>query len=171
MLAPTRDVTVEYQVVPPEHVPLAVQVAIAAGGMRLHIVGEDLPTTFLVDRNSEIADITLPLFRTYTRVDIGRYDPTHTILRGAAFSRGGESRVAGLACTIWHATSPSGFANACITPDGVILEGSATSNRKGALGTIRAQFVHYGPLPADLFDVPPDFSESPLGQAAAQFLK
>lgn len=171
VLVPTRDVTVDYTVQPPDRPVLDVQVAVAARGRRLHITGENLPTSFLVDRDSETAAILLPVLRTYTRVNIARYDLGRTVLRGASFVQAGRDQVAGLTCTLWRARSADGTAQACVTDDGVILSGEAYSNRKGALGAIRAQRVHYGTLPAAMFDVPPDFTESPLGQAAAQFLR
>ena len=170
-LLPARDVTVAYQVEVPRRPPIDVRVAIAAGGARLRIVGEDLPTSFLVDRQTETAAIVLPMLKTYTRVSIARYDPTQTVLRGAGFARGGNETMLGLPCTHWHARSAQGQADACITADGVILQGSLTSDHKGNVGAVRAVRVEYGALPPAIFKVPGNYSESPLGQAAAQFLK
>lgn len=170
-LVPARDVTVEYQVQPPGRAAVDVRVAIAAGGTKLQIAGDDLPTSFLVDRQTETAAIVLPLLQTYTRVSIARYDPAQTVLRGAGFARGGHDRVAGIGCTHWSAHSPQGGADACITPDGVILTGTATSDRKGALGSVRALRVRYGALPPEIFAVPANYSESALGQAAAAYMK
>jgi hypothetical protein len=170
-LLPARDVTVAYQVDVPRGPPIDVRVAIAAGGERLRIVGEDLPTSFLVDRQTETAAIVLPMLKTYTRVSIARYDPTQTVLRGAGFARGRPDNMVGLPCTHWHAHSGQGEADACITADGVILQGSLTSDRKGNVGTVRAVRVDYGALPPAIFAVPDNYSESPLGQAAAQFIK
>jgi hypothetical protein len=170
-LVPLRDVTVDYQVVIPNQQPLEVRVAIAAGGTRLRILGEDLPTSFLVDRQTETAAIVLPMLKTYTRVSIARYDPAQTVLRGAGFSRGGRGEVAGLPCTHWQSHSAQGHADACITADGVILAGSMVSDRKGNLGEIRALRATYAPLPPDIFAVPTNYHESPLAQAAANFMK
>jgi hypothetical protein len=170
-LLPTRDVTVAYEVAIPGQEPLHVRVAIEAGGERLQIVGEDLPTSFLVDRDTETAAIVLPMLKTYTRVSIARYDPTRTILRGAGFTPRGRDLIAGAMCTRWHAQSAQGSADACITADGVILDGTLTSDRKGTRGTIRAVRVSYGRLPPEIFAVPSNYTESPLGQAAAGFLK
>jgi len=170
-LLPARDVTVAYQVEVPRRPPIDVRVAIAAGGDRLRIVGEDLPTSFLVDRQTETAAIVLPMLKTYTRISIARYDPTQTVLRGAGFARGGNETMLGLPCTHWHARSAQGQADACITADGVILQGSLTSDHKGNVGAIRAVHVEYGTLPPAIFTVPGNYSESLLGQAAAQFIK
>ncbi len=170
-LLPTRDVTVAYDVTIPGQQPLRVRVAIQAGGERLQIIGEDLPTSFVVDRDSETAAIVLPMLKTYTRVSVARYDPTRTVLRGAGFTPHGRDVVAGIPCTRWHAQSAQGAADACITADGVILAGTLDSNRKGTRGTIHAVRVSYGRLPPELFVVPSNYRESPLGQAVAGFLK
>ncbi len=170
-LVPTRDVTVAYEVRPHGHAPLAVRVAIAAGGERLRIIGDDLPTSFLVNRDTETAAIVLPMLKTYTNVSIARYDPAQTVLRGAGFTRGGRGTIAGLSCTHWQAHSAQGSADACITADGVILEGTATSDRKGSLGEVRALRVEFGKLPPEIFAVPANYTESQLGQAAADFIK
>ncbi len=170
-LLPARDVTVAYRVEVPRRPPIDVRVAIAAGGARLRIIGEDLPTSFLVDRQTETAAIVLPMLKTYTRISIARYDPTQNVLRGAGFTRGGNETMLGLRCTHWHAHAAQGQADACITEDGVILQGSLSSDRKGNVGMVRAVNVAFGALPPAIFTVPDNYSESPLGQAAAQFIK
>ncbi len=158
-LVPTRDVSVEYVVTPRDHRPIAVHVAIEGGGQHLRIAGEDLPTAFLVDRGAGTATILLPLLKLYTTVGIGRFDPERTILRGARFERHGERFLAGLTCTDWSAFSPQGHANACITPDGVILAGTA-SDRSGELGTVRATTVAYGALAPVLFRRPDGYHDA-----------
>ena len=162
LLAPARDVTVEYQVSPQGRQPVDVTVSIMAGGRYLHITSDALPTTILVNRDSGMAAIVLPMLRMYADVKIGRYDPERTILQGAAFSPAGERMVAGRRCTEWHAASHDGQAAGCITPDGVILRGEASSDRKGPLGSIQARRIVYGPISPALFQVPPDFQKSPV---------
>jgi hypothetical protein len=161
-LAPARDVTVTYQVRPTGYPARDVEVAIAAGGVRLHITSPELPTIFLVDRQAETATILLPILRAYTAVKIDGVDPERTILRNANFSRGAQRHIAGMECTEWRARSENGVAEGCITEDGVILEGRATSDKKGELGAIQASRVVYGRLSPDLFAIPPDFQESPI---------
>jgi hypothetical protein len=161
-LVPDRDVTVEYRVSPEGRQPVDVVVAISAGGRHLHITSQDLPTTILVDRDTETAAILLPMLRAYADVQIGRYDPERTILRGAGFSRAGERVLAGRHCTEWRAVSHDGQASACITTNGVILRGAASSNRRGELGSIEARRVVFGRLAPDLFQVPPGFQKSPF---------
>jgi hypothetical protein len=161
-LVPTHDVTITYTLTPESRPPITITAAIAAGGRLLHVTSEDLPTTILVNRDTERAAILLPILRAYADVKIGRYDPEHTILRGAAFTRAGARTIAGHRCTDWRATSPDGQATACITPDGVILRGEAGSGRHGPLGAIIARRVTYGPLDPALFQIPANFQKSPI---------
>ena len=162
LLAPTRDVTVEYEVAPAGRAPLGVRVAIEAGGQHLRITSPELPTTFLVDRGAGMAQIVLPLLRAYTDMKIAKFDPQRTVLRGAHFTRGGSARVAGRDCVNWHAESSQGTADACITDDGVIMRGAANSARRGNLGQLVASRVIYGTVPQAAFEVPPDFQHSPF---------
>ncbi len=161
-LVPDRDVTVQYRLTPQGRAPIDVTVAIAAGGLRLQVISPDLPTTMVVRRDTETAIIMLPLLRMYAELPIVRYDPEHTVLRGATYAAAGEARVAGLRCVLWRAVSAEGEARACITEGGVILRGEASSARRGALGAIVAQRVVFGPLPAGVFEVPADYQKSPI---------
>ncbi len=158
-LVPMRDVTVTYHVQPRDHAPLEVRVSIAAGGARLRITAQDLPTAFLVDRPAHVATILLPMLKLFTTVKIGAFDPQETVLRGARFERHGHETLAGRDCTDWTAQSPQGSAAACITDDGVILRGRA-ADRHGDLGAILASTVQYGALPPALFVRPPGFSNA-----------
>ncbi len=158
-LVPTRDVTVNYIVIPRDHAPIEVRVSVQAGGLHLRVAGESLPISLLVDRREGTAAILLPMLKLYDTVAIGRFDPERTILRGAHFERRGDRHLAGLACTDWTAVSPRGHASACITPDGVILAGMA-SDASGDLGTVRATVVAYGALPPVLFRLPDGYHDA-----------
>ena len=162
LLVPTRDVTVQYQVVPEGRAPLMVDVAVKAGGMRLRITSDVLPTTLLVDRVTEKAAIMLPMLRAYSDIKIGRFDPSNTVLKGASFTRGPVEHLAGHDCTVWQAASAQGTAEACITPDGVILRGAVQNEKRGKQVTITATRVEFGAVPDAEFAVPPDFQRSPF---------
>jgi hypothetical protein len=150
-IVPTHDVTVTYSVRPRDHKPLEVRVSIEAGGGRLRIVAENLPTAFLVDRNAHVATILLPMLKMFTTVPMGHDDPEE-ILAGARFERFGRESVAGRSCVDWTAESERGRASACITEDGVILRGRA-ENHHGEIGSVLAStvrpagFSDAGPLP------------------------
>lgn len=159
ILAPTRDVVIDYAVRPADRPPLGVQVSVQAGGALLRITSPDLPTAFVVDRPAQTATVLLPMLKLYARVAIGRYDPQRTVLRNASFERGGQSAVAGRSCTEWRAASSDGRATACITADGVILRGTAT-DAHGSLGSIQATMVQYVTLSPALFRRPEDFHDA-----------
>ncbi len=164
-LVPTRDVTVAYSVHPRDLAPLELRVSIAAGGAKLRITAQDLPTAFLVDRPLHTATVLLPMLKLFATYNIGRFDPENTVLRGARFERHGRERLAGKSCTDWTAMSAQGTASACITEDGVILRGHA-SDRHGELGTLLASTVEYGPLPPQLFERPSGYTDAgtlPIG--------
>ena len=171
LLVPDRDVTVEYRLMPPNQPEIPVRAEIAAGGQRLRATSDELPAIIIVHRDTETASLLVPLLRAYANVGIGKYDPENTVLRGASFSRTGHDTVAGQPCTRWQALSPHGTAEACITADGVIVAGSAHSDRRGDLGSVRAVRVSYGPLPPSAFDIPADFVENPLAQSALKMMR
>ena len=165
-IVPTRDVTVTYSVRPRDHAPLDVRVSIEAGGGRLRITAENLPTAFLVDRRAHVATILLPMLKMFTTVPMGDKDDPERILQGARFERLGHEMVAGRSCTDWTAESDTGRASACITEDGVILSGRA-ENHKGEIGSVLASTVQYARLPPALFDRPAGFSDAgplPIGK-------
>lgn len=162
LLAPVRDVTVTYMVHPGSRAAIPVEVAIAAGGRRLRITSPELPTSILVDRNTESAAILLPLFRAYSTIHIGRYDPQRTFLDRAHFRPLGPARVAGQACTRWEAVSADGRADGCITDDGVIVQGRVASHGHDGEAEIEATRVVRGPVAPSEFDIPDGFRESPF---------
>jgi hypothetical protein len=72
----------------------------------------------------------------------------------AAAVRRGTDTVAGLACTEWDMTDAAGeAARLCLTADGVLLRA-----RSGARTLLSAETVEYGPLAADLFQVPAGYA-------------
>jgi hypothetical protein len=162
LLVPARDVTVAYEVTPDGHAPIDVLVAIKAGGSRLRITSDTLPTTLLVDRSTERAAILVPMLHAYSDIKIGRYDPEQTVLKGANFTRGGAQRVLGHPCTEWHAASSDGTASACITSEGVILRAEVESDKRGQAVHLAATRVDFAPVPDAIFVVPPDFQRSPF---------
>ena len=156
-LVPDRDVTVDYQVEPREAPRQEVRVSIAAGGRRLRISAQDLPATFLIDRETAMATILVPFLKSYTSTSIAHYDLEDTVLRGARFSRLGSEVIAGLPCTDWSAVSDRGHAEGCITRDGVILKGEA-SDRHGLVGRVMASTVAYGGLDRTAFELPEGYN-------------
>jgi hypothetical protein len=86
---------------------------------------------------------------------------------GLRFTRDGDRTVAGLGCTVWTVRGPEGGGRACVTADGIILEGEGRGDkpdRQGQIpgGRIVAVSVSYAPLPASLFAAPADLQEVDL---------
>ena len=86
---------------------------------------------------------------------------------GLRFTRDGHRMIAGEACTVWSVVGPSGSGDACITHDGVVLEGAGQGDRPDDHGQVPsghllASAVSYGPLPPSLFAPPPGLQEVDL---------
>ncbi len=83
------------------------------------------------------------------------------------FTRAGHRVIAGEGCTVWSVVGPSGNGDACITEDGVVLEGAGQGDRPDDHGQIPsgrllATAVSYAPLPLSLFAPPPGLQEVDL---------
>ena len=90
--------------------------------------------------------------------------------------RAGERQVAGVDCRIWHATGRDGSGEACITGDGVILQGraggtlpassqgTATSGQTDS-AHLKATAVSYAAIPHDVFVAPQGMQEVDLPPA------
>jgi hypothetical protein len=86
---------------------------------------------------------------------------------GLSFQRAGRRMIAGEDCTMWSVQGHSGRGEACVTRDGVVLEGAGQGDRpddSGRLpsGRLVAVAVSYAPLPAALFAPPPGMQEVDL---------
>ena len=86
---------------------------------------------------------------------------------GLRFSRAGHRMIAGEGCTVWSVIGPSGRGDACVTHDGVVLEGAGQGDRPDDHGQIpsghlQAIAVSYAPLPPSLFAPPPGLQEVDL---------
>jgi hypothetical protein len=86
---------------------------------------------------------------------------------GLRFQRTGHRMIAGEGCTVWTVLGPSGSGDACITHDGVVLEGAGQGDRPDDNGQIPsghllATAVSYAPLPPSLFAPPPGLQEVDL---------
>jgi hypothetical protein len=90
--------------------------------------------------------------------------------------RAGERQVAGVDCRIWHASGRDGSGEACITHDGVILQGRAGGTLPASAGSaaasgqsdsahLKAIAVSYAAIPRDVFAVPPGMQEVDLPPA------
>jgi hypothetical protein len=86
---------------------------------------------------------------------------------GLRFTRTGHRMIVGEGCTVWSVIGPSGRGDACITQDGVVLEGTGQGDRPDDHGQIPAGHllataVSYAPLPRSLFAPPHGLQEVDL---------
>lgn len=88
---------------------------------------------------------------------------------GLRFEREGHRRIAGHGCTLWRVLGPGGAGDACVTEDGVVLEGQGHGSKPDDQGQVPAGHlvataVSYAPLPPAFFDVPSGLQEVALPQ-------
>jgi hypothetical protein len=86
---------------------------------------------------------------------------------GLRFARAGHRTVAGVGCTVWTVRGPGGHGDACVTHDGVVLDGEGQGDKPDDHGQIPsgrlvATSVTYAALPASLFVAPPGLQEVDL---------
>lgn len=86
---------------------------------------------------------------------------------GLRFQREGHRTIAGETCTLWSVRGPGGQGEACVTHDGIVLEGAGHGDKPDDHGQIPsgrlvATSVSYGPLPPALFAPPPGLQEVDL---------
>lgn len=166
-LMPTRDVTVQYSVLPegaPQ--PQIVRVYFKGGGGLMRIDGppgppDGSPSGFMV-MNRAAHTMTVILNQQHAFVDIpeGQMVSSPFVLDSSMrFTPVGTGTVAGLACTRYSIVAGSGQAQACVTADGVVLSESGVDGQ-GNRGSLTAQSVSYGPLAASLFTPPPGFQRA-----------
>jgi hypothetical protein len=159
---PARDVAVTYLVTLPGGGQQADQATArmmyAAAGERMRVETRLLPFggVVILDFARRVVSMVAPEQRRYlqTALPAGAAPNLPPDLAGARFQRGGQSRVAGLACTEWSTQGGSG----CVTADGVVLSASYDHPRVRIL----ALQVEYGAQPAALFAPPPDFERLAL---------
>ncbi len=86
---------------------------------------------------------------------------------GLRFQREGHRTVAGETCTLWSVQGPGGEGGACVTHDGIVLEGSGHGYKPDDHGQIPsgrlvATSVRYGPMSPELFTPPAGLQEVDL---------
>ena len=154
-LAPVRDVTVTYRIVkavaPGGPAKLVMQQTKGAEKIRIDsYIFADAKTAYegmIFDRKTGAASILV-----YARAMVFETHPPSFAVPGITltpdmrFQRQGDKTVAGLKCTDWDVTPPTGEPwTACVTPDGVVLR-TASPTRE-----MEATAVKLEPLPASSF--------------------
>ncbi|HTI02139.1 MAG TPA: hypothetical protein VL752_14415 [Acidisoma sp.] len=168
---PQRDVTVSYDLDSSATGPMRLRLMASPQMqiMRIELGGNG--DYLLLDQGQERARLVSP------QKGLDFAVPTEGFLHrdlgpasGLRFQRDGHRRIAGLSCTVWKVLGPDGAGDACVTEDGVVLEGQGRGFRPDDQGRVPAGHliataVDYAPLPPALFVVPPGLQEVDLPQA------
>ena len=148
---PTRDVDISYQITRP-HQPTIIQRRRWLASERLvRVDGPDKSAT-IYDRNAHEITVLNPANRTYLKLDGAPRLPLDPE-KGEALTRSGEFVVAGLHCIDWSWTEDEETHTVCLTPDGVLLRFVV-----GGKTVMQARSVSYARQPAELFQVPPNYT-------------
>ena len=148
---PTRDVDISYQITWP-HQPKIIQRRRWLASERLARADGPGKSATIFDRTRHEITVLNLGNHTYLKLEGTPRLPLDPE-RGKALKRGGESVVAGLHCTDWSWTEDAETHTVCLTPDGVMLRLVVDGKT-----VMQALSVKYGPQPAELFRVPPDYT-------------
>jgi hypothetical protein len=160
-IRPSRDVVVTYQVdgqalsLVPGGIQGPVTLSWDAAGERLRAEVAGRSQVALIDLHSHAGQAIDTTLRIVLPLPIRQQDLQPLTLDGARLVPAGKDQVAGLACNRYTFDSPQGPGTVCLTPDGVPLRGQGSVS--GKPGSFAATAVHYGPIPAERFTVPPGY--------------
>lgn len=163
---PDRDVAVTYRVegaavnVLPGGIPGALRLSWDADGQRLRAEPEGRTQAVILDLRTPSAQVLDTMLRSAMTLPVRDGDLQPLTLEGARMTRRGTEVVAGLSCTAWTVQSSRGAGTVCLTEDGVALRADGTVD--GRKGAFTATSVAFGPLPDELFRVPPSFMQLSL---------
>jgi hypothetical protein len=160
-IRPSHDVVVTYQVdgqalsLVPGGIEGPVTLSWDAAGERLRAEVAGRSQVALIDLRNHDGQAIDTTLRVVLPLPIRQQDLQPLMLEGAHLTPAGKDTVAGLACNRFSFESPQGPGTVCLTPDGVPLRGQGAVS--GKPGRFTATSVHYGPIPADRFTVPPGY--------------
>jgi len=151
-LLPTRDVDIVYDVTLHAQPRVRERVRWLAAEQLERVDGPRKSTTIFNRRTHQMTLLT-SADRSFLQLDMPRQPeepaPAVTVVRG------NESVVAGLHCVDWSWTEDTETRTVCITADGVLLR-FLVDNKTVS----EARSVSYRPQPAELFQVPPNYTPS-----------
>jgi len=167
-LAPTRDVTVTYELtgVSQQNGATTMRVVYADSGRRVRLDFFAFPAaaspfgSIIFDAPANQVLSMIYAQQKYSVLPAtGRANPGLLLSDKMAYVRKADETIAGLTCTDWQITNGAAFAgSACVTADGVVLRAIRTQPRPG---TMEASTVTYGTPSASIFKPPPDLKLAP----------
>ena len=165
-LAPTRDASVLYRLVPPEGPAEEVRVTTQAGGSPIRVDMAD-KSWMLVDQRAR--RMAMVVMAEETVVDLPYQGPPQQFVLSPAmrFVRRGADTVAGVPCTVWDVAVGPQRGVMCITGEGVLLR-TQTQDARGRRSMVEALSVSYAPATDAEFTPPPDYERLAAGQEGAR---
>ena len=168
VVAPTRDVTVSYQLTGVSQTNGAVLMKIAYAHHNDQVrmdfyafAGAQVPFGSVIwDAPANHVWSLLPETQSYYELPAaGKPNPGLLLNDKMTFSRIGDTTVAGLGCTDWTIGNGADYAGSvCVTADGVVLRALRTKPQEGSM--LATAVVYGAPLP-DTFKVPADLKLRP----------
>jgi hypothetical protein len=162
-LAPTRDVTVTYQLTGISKQPGAtsMRVAYANNDQRIRLdffafatATSPFSSVIFDAPANQVITLVYEQQKYYILPATGRANPGLLLSDKMSYVRQGDETVAGLPCTDWRISNgPTIAGSACVTADGVVLRAVRTQPNPG---TMDASAVTYGTPPEGTFKPPPD---------------
>jgi hypothetical protein len=154
---PNRDVAVTYQLTTPGHDPQTYQLHYSAAAELARIDSPAQNIFILANLPSGQAQVVVPAMHAVVDTpDFSGLTKQIANAGGAHFTNLGHGHYAGLDCERYRITSHEGTAQACITPEGVVLQFNGHDNNGAA--EVTAVSVTFEPQPGDEFLVPADFA-------------
>src|SRR3954452_6995730 len=157
-LAPTRDVTVTYQLTGISQQPGAtnMRVAYADKNQRVRLdffafaTAKTPFSSIIFDAPAnQVLSLVYEQQSYYVLPATGRANPGLLLSDKMSYVRQGDETVAGLVCTDWRINNgPTIAGSACVTADGVVLRAVRTQPKPG---TMEASAVTYGTPPESAF--------------------
>ncbi len=176
---PLRDVVVTYVLdgqapaAVPGGIPGPVTLSWDAAGQRLRAEADGRSQVALIDLQARSGQVIDTALRIVLPLPIRARDLQPLLLDGTRLHPRGTDRVAGLPCTVAAFDTAQGPGTVCLTADGVPLRGEGRVG--GKPGRFTAVAVRYGPVPPELFVVPPGYmalgGNGPGGLADLQELR
>ena len=156
LLAPTREVSVLYQVSSSPTKAYEIRITSQPGNARRRI---DLPDKnyLVVDQAAQRMVMVSPFEGTVIEVPWSSgLGLQFTLDQQMHFVRRSSATIAGLRCTTYTVRTPTTFGEVCVTDDGVMLR-TLAQNAAGERTAIEAISVSFTPAPKSDYAPPPDF--------------
>jgi hypothetical protein len=167
LLAPAHDAVVDYQLdaARTDGSAREMRMYIAAGGQHVRVEPKDGRAIIILDRAAHKSIVVMTERHMYMEraldSDPGR-DPVQEF-ENAKLERKGTKTIAGRTCTVWQVQNPK-QSTACITDDGLILQGSGRGDDGQMHTTLTATAVQITRIDPSMFHPPAGYAAFQMPQ-------